>query len=361
MHTNHTNEALEKMGAEVLPEGQKQKVMIINGQELPAEGRLADKVEAIFVSADNAPLLAHELKPDAIVYFFDHKFVKKGLGDLREFARKNSTPIILYSRDFDQDALLMARKGRFDDYYYGTIAESLLNKFKIIRKTKEMQEYKLKHNHIYAVSHAIRQNTRARSIRRLLDILVSASVLLVLSPLLILIAVVIKLESKGPIFYVSQRAGKNYRIFNFYKFRSMRTGADAELKELSKQNQYGDSAFVKIKNDPRVTRLGKFLRKTSLDEIPQLINVLKGDMSLVGNRPLPLYEAEALTKDYTAGRFLAPAGVTGLWQVTKRGKDEMSEDERIQLDIEYAKKNNLRYDVKLLVSTVPALVQKEAV
>ena len=116
--------------------------------------------------------------------------------------------------------------------------------------------------------------------------------------------------------------------------------------------------FCKIKNDPRVTRLGQFLRDTSLDELPQLFNVLKGDMSLVGNRPLPLYEAEKLTKDQIAWRFLAPAGITGLWQVTKRGKDNMSEEERIQLDMEYAMKNSFLYDLKILFSTIPALLQK---
>jgi lipopolysaccharide/colanic/teichoic acid biosynthesis glycosyltransferase len=186
-----------------------------------------------------------------------------------------------------------------------------------------------------------------------------------LSPLLILIAILVKLDSKGPVFYISKRAGNGYKIFDFYKFRSMRTGADAELKNLSHLNQYtdtpSDSVFFKLKNDPRVTKLGSFLRNTSLDELPQLINVLKGDMSLVGNRPLPLYEAEKLTKDQIAWRFLAPAGITGLWQVTKRGKAEMSEEERIQLDMQYAMNNSFVYDLKILWSTIPALLQKEKV
>lgn len=138
----------------------------------------------------------------------------------------------------------------------------------------------------------------------------------------------------------------------------MRQGADGELSKLAHLNQYGNAAFFKIQNDPRITRFGKFLRNTSLDEIPQLINVLKGDMSLVGNRPLPLYEAEKLTKDQIAWRFLAPAGITGLWQVTKRGRSEMSEDERIQLDMQYAMNNSFLYDIKILLSTIPALLQK---
>jgi lipopolysaccharide/colanic/teichoic acid biosynthesis glycosyltransferase len=127
------------------------------------------------------------------------------------------------------------------------------------------------------------------------------------------------------------------------------------------------SIFVKISNDPRVTRVGKFIRKTSIDELPQLINVLKGDMSIVGNRPLPVYEAELLTINSIANRFLAPAGITGLWQVELRGKaGVMSEEERKRLDNEYAShfvgdKYSFWYDIKLILRTIPALLQKDSV
>jgi len=141
----------------------------------------------------------------------------------------------------------------------------------------------------------------------------------------------------------------------------MKNKADAQLKELLSQNQYGSGSFVKIKSDPRVTSMGKFLRKTSIDEIPQLFNVIKGDMCLVGNRPLPLYEAVTMTKDKVSRRFLAPSGITGLWQIQKRGKADMSEDERIDLDIQYANKYSLLYDLKLLINTIPVLIQKETV
>ena len=122
-----------------------------------------------------------------------------------------------------------------------------------------------------------------------------------------------------------------------------------------------NSSFLKFKNDPRVTKLGEFIRKTSIDELPQLINILKGDMSFVGNRPLPLYEAEQLTTDDWAERFNAPAGLTGLWQVTKRGKSDMSEEERKQLDNTYAKTHSFWGDIALILKTVPALTQKENV
>ncbi|MEP6611968.1 MAG: sugar transferase, partial [Mucilaginibacter sp.] len=121
------------------------------------------------------------------------------------------------------------------------------------------------------------------------------------------------------------------------------------------------AAFVKIKDDPRVTKLGKFLRNSSLDELPQLFNILLGDMSLVGNRPLPVYEAEMLTSNEWSMRFLGPAGLTGLWQITKRGKADMSERERKKLDNFYAQNYSFWLDWKILIRTVPAVFQKEKV
>ena len=204
-------------------------------------------------------------------------------------------------------------------------------------------------------------------LKRALDVAVASSLLIVASPILIGVAILIKLDSKGPIFYVSKRAGTGYKIFDFYKFRSMRVNADKELAQLaSTMNQYASeggkaSAFVKLKEDPRVTKLGSFLRNTSLDELPQLFNVIKGDMSLVGNRPLPLYEAQQLTSDDWAMRFLGPAGITGLWQVTKRGKSEMSDEERRELDNQYANDFSFWSDVRIIIKTIPALLQKEKV
>ena len=247
--------------------------------------------------------------------------------------------------------------------------------------------------------------------KRLFDIFFSGLALLCLSPLFILLAILIRAESKGKVFYYSLRVGSGYQIFKFYKFRSMFTGADAKLKDLSHLNQYNldnpqkkktgpvkelcdlceaadtlcqntlfadnkmicekiykaqlanktNSAFIKIKDDPRITKLGKFLRNTSIDELPQLWNVFIGDMSIVGNRPLPLYEAEKITKDAYALRFLAPAGITGLWQVEKRGRGEMSEEERLALDNNYAKTHSFRNDICIILRTIPALFQSENV
>ncbi len=168
-------------------------------------------------------------------------------------------------------------------------------------------------------------------------------------------------------FYTSKRAGRGYRIIPFYKFRSMYEDADQKIESLSHLNQYTSNqsdtgaVFFKLTNDPRVTRIGKLLRNTSLDELPQLFNVLKGDMSIVGNRPLPLYEAKTLTTNHFVERFTAPAGITGLWQVKKRGKAEMSIDERINLDIHYARNNNFLLDMGIIFSTPKALFQKSDV
>ena len=244
--------------------------------------------------------------------------------------------------------------------------------------------------------------------KRCFDILFSGTALLGLSPLLIITAIAIRLESKGPIIYKSKRVGSNYQIFDFLKFRSMYTNADKHLKDFNSLNQYQteeettediiwgempelsenedgivlisddfviseeayinkrsheqENAFVKLENDPRITRVGRFIRKYSIDELPQLINILKGDMSIVGNRPLPLYEAELLTSDEYIDRFMAPAGLTGLWQVEKRGDSgKMSADERKQLDIKYAKTFSFWIDMRIILKTVTAFIQKENV
>lgn len=198
-------------------------------------------------------------------------------------------------------------------------------------------------------------------LKRAFDIVFSSLMLLVLSPILLLTALLVRLESRGPIIYKSRRVGTGFKIFNFYKFRSMFVDADKKLAELAAQNEYsnsnGTTTFFKIKNDPRITRIGRFIRKTSIDELPQLINILKGDMSVVGNRPLPFYEAEMLTSDEWSWRFLAPAGLTGLWQI-RRSQRDISERERKKLDNFYARKHSLLFDFRILALTPFCFLQK---
>src|SRR5258706_1928903 len=287
------------------------------------------------------------------------------LKSLSEIAREKAIPLILYTPKFRQTAKDLALSIGLDEYYYGAITSSILKKIEFIKKLKE---YKKQHGEKSFINTpnptADVTNIKIWGLKRPFDILVSGLGLFLLSPWFVLIAILIKLESKGPVFYIAKRAGSGYRIFNFYKFRTMRVGAAEELKQLAHLNQYNENSrngvFHKIKNDPRISPLGQFLRSTSLDEIAQLFNLLIGDMSVVGNRPLPLYEAEKLTRDQIAWRFLAPAGITGLWQIT-RGKDNMSPEERIALDMEYAMKNSFWLDLKIMLSTVPALLQNERV
>ncbi|HPZ87824.1 MAG TPA: sugar transferase, partial [Flavihumibacter sp.] len=174
-----------------------------------------------------------------------------------------------------------------------------------------------------------------------------------------LIAIAIKLESKGPVFYISKRAGRGYRVFDFIKFRTMRCDADKQVDQLKHLNSFGQQkVFFKVVNDPRTTRIGKWLRNTSLDELPQFFNVLKGDMSIVGNRPLPLYEASMLTTDDWSLRFMAPSGITGLWQIRKKDRHAMTTEERIKLDLVYSRKQSFLYDLWILLNTPPALIQR---
>ncbi len=210
------------------------------------------------------------------------------------------------------------------------------------------------------------RNINVSILKRIFDIFCATIIILMISPILLIIALAIKIDSKGPIIYRSKRIGKGYQKFDFFKFRSMYQDADERLKQLIHLNQYASSGemencFIKIKNDPRITRVGHLIRKTSLDELPQLFNVLKGEMSLVGNRPLPIYEAELMVRDEWAMRFIAPAGLTGLWQVSKRGKNDMSTAERVALDVEYAQNHSFWYDIKLLLKTLPAMIQEEDV
>ncbi|HEY9006144.1 sugar transferase [Ohtaekwangia sp.] len=284
---------------------------------------------------------------------------------LKDIASQKAIPYIFYTPKFDQAAKDLALRTGVDEYHYGAITPAFFKRVEFIRKLKLYKIQRGNKPYTMVRAHEEVPTIKLWTLKRAFDILISLGALICLSPLLVAIAVLIKLESKGSVFYISKRAGAGYKIFDFYKFRSMRMDADKELQKLQHLNQYAESSadnvFFKLKNDPRVTRIGQFIRNTSLDEIPQLFNVLKGDMSLVGNRPLPLYEAEKLTKDQIAWRFLAPAGITGLWQVTKRGKQEMSPEERIALDMEYAMKNSFWLDLKILLSTVPALLQKEQV
>jgi lipopolysaccharide/colanic/teichoic acid biosynthesis glycosyltransferase len=360
--------------------------------------------------------LKSESKPDAVL---SEIYISGGDGlELHNWIRErpefDKVAFILISYEFKVELFRTALANRIDDYFVlpFSSAENIVSRIRFI------VEFRNK----YLLTTYVDKNQDLKYLmplsKRMFDLFVAISALIVLSPVLLLIVLAIRLESKGKVYYISKRVGRE--PFDFYKLRSMKTGADKELNKLAKdKNQYAiaseqaeidflkpcpvcsrltdgktcspvlhigphticdywyntqkqevgktKSAFIKISDDPRITKVGKFIRNTSIDELPQLINVIKGDMSIVGNRPLPVYEAELLTRGVMSKRFLAPAGITGLWQVELRGKGGiMSEEERMRLDNEYADhfigdSYSFWYDLKLILRTVPALFQKDTV
>lgn len=332
---------------------------------------------------------------------------------MRERPIFNTTPFILVASEFNEQVFKQAFQEHIDDFFVTPLPSAA----DLVSRIDFLKYYRDKIN-LQKTEAPVKLTYKMPVIKRLFDILVAFFTLLFLSPFLLLIIIAIRLESKGKVYYISKRVGR--KPFDFYKLRSMRTGSDADLAKLAKdKNQYATqtqkseidfslpcprcaqmsngetcspvlhirefsicdfwynqqkkeiaqskAAFIKIVNDPRITKVGKFIRNTSIDELPQLINVLKGDMSIVGNRPLPVYEAELLTKDALSKRFLAPPGITGLWQVELRGRGgNMSEEERMRLDNEYADhfvgdNYSFWYDTKLILRTFPALFQKDTV
>jgi lipopolysaccharide/colanic/teichoic acid biosynthesis glycosyltransferase len=355
------------------------------------------------------------MNPDAIL---SEEYISGGCGmEMHEWIRKkpdfDRTSFILLSHEFKSDLFKKAFEMGIDDFfvYPLPVAESIISRIRFLKEYRKKKAL--------SISHATNMETKYEMplSKRVFDLFIAITSLTALSPLLLLVVIAIRLESKGKVYYISKRVGRE--TFDFYKLRSMKIGADTELYKLAKdKNQYSKttqqaeidfskacpcsrlpgeescspllhmgnhsicdfwyqqqkkeiaktkSAFIKISDDPRVTMVGKFIRKTSIDELPQLINVIKGDMSIVGNRPLPVYEAEMLTRGHSSKRFLAPAGITGLWQVELRGRGGiMNEDERMRLDNEYAdhfigENYSFWYDLKLILRTIPALFQKDSV
>lgn len=318
---------------------------------------------------------------------------------LNKLYQKTPFVVISFIKDYaaKEDAYLLG----IDDFYHrGINPENIHSRIKLLKKFKSEFE-----NKTIAIEANIGFNAYKPSVlKRAFDLLLAGVALIILSPLMVLTMLAIRIESKGKVYYFSKRVGSNYKIFDFYKFRSMYPDADKRLNEVEHLNQYiseiveedcskcaelpeghycsplvyydgkqvceriankrkrARKAFLKIKDDPRITRVGKIIRRTSIDELPQLINVIKGDMSIVGNRPLPLNEAEALTKKKWSRRFRAAAGLTGLWQVEKRGRTgPMSEEERFALDNYYAEHNSFWGDMIIIFRTFGALFQKENV
>lgn len=190
-------------------------------------------------------------------------------------------------------------------------------------------------------------------LKRFFDIVISISALIVLFPLFAVLALLVKYSSRGPVFFVQERVGRYGRHFRFYKFRSMYVDAERRRQELLQYNQSGDGVIFKMKNDPRITPVGRFIRKTSLDELPQFINVLFGDMSLVGPRPpLPSEVAQYSLEDRK--RLNIKPGLTCLWQI--RGRSDIPFKKQLSLDKEYIQSQSLWKDFLILLKTIPAII-----
>jgi exopolysaccharide biosynthesis polyprenyl glycosylphosphotransferase len=190
--------------------------------------------------------------------------------------------------------------------------------------------------------------------KRILDIVVSSVLLIFLSPVFLIVGVLIKLNSKGPVFFSQERVGLNKRRFRIYKFRTMVVNAEKMRAELERLNEVTGPVF-KIRNDPRLTPVGKYLRRTSIDELPQFFNVLMGDMSLVGPRPLPVRDYEGFHEDWQRRRFSIRPGITCIWQVN--GRNSIPFDQWMEMDMRYVDEWSLWLDLKILASTIPAVLR----
>lgn len=354
-----------------------------------------DAIEEILLSGEERPLLI----------LFEKSNVEFDLPPIKEIKSKFPRAyIVLVTDKVEKEEIPQYQRAGISDTVSPSVSlERLLNGLEFVERNQNL---------ILASS----QNQQPLGIykiplwKRVFDLFFSLFALIVLSPILTLTILAILIESKGSIIYKSKRVGSNYVVFDFFKFRSMYKDADKRLKEFMSLNQYKDvepenyfeyrdvdkigvieevtenhyfvsdydvvsekeflreknirqrNNFIKYENDPRITKVGKFIRKFSVDELPQLINILKGDMSIVGNRPLPLYEAEQLTSDQYIDRFMGPCGLTGLWQVEKRGDSgKLSPEERKQLDVFYAKNYTFWMDIKIIFKTLTAFIQKENV
>lgn len=378
------------------------------------QSAITGNIHAEFSIVDNTFSASHWIKenqiPDAIIC------EKKLRGDngfsfydfwIEHFDSTSEIPFILIDNENNKETIQKAiHKGIDDVYSIPLDINNIITRIRTLQKIKPLVKTQAIGAPILAPIY------KKPFLKRFFDIVSASLGLIFISPILILFIIAIRLESKGKVYYISKRVGSGYNVFDFYKLRSMYTDADKRLEELSHLNQYKnkstkntdnkkdtlkdisiinedniligddnhisekehistkkkkqDSAFVKFENDPRITKVGKIIRKLSIDELPQLLNVIKGDMSIVGNRPLPLYEAELLTTDDWIERFDGPAGITGLWQVEARGKtSKMSPEERKSLDNKYSEiaKSPFSFwkDLWIIIRTIPAVFQKENV
>lgn len=221
---------------------------------------------------------------------------------------------------------------------------NITNEFVSEGSLRKAERYKMKE--VYS-----NKSKAYKSVKRFCDCLLSVLALIILSPIFLMTALAIKIEDGGPVFFIQSRAGKDLKPFKMYKFRSMYVNADNKLKEMMEHNEQTGHAF-KIKNDPRITKVGKIIRKLSIDELPQLINIIKGDMSIVGPRPLLCFQMEECD-EYDRQRLLVQPGLTCYWQIS--GRANIKWDKWVELDLDYIENMSLWTDFVMILKTVPAV------
>jgi len=282
-----------------------------------------------------------------------------------QFDQDKKVPFILLDDEKNEETASQARGKGIKDFYIKPItAEVLISRIIALRKDKLPYQ-----NRLVSEMNAFKPY-QPTFLKRTFDLVTASIGLIIFSPILLISAIAIRFESKGSVFYTSKRVGAGFKVFNFYKLRSMYITPDKRLKDLTHLNEYsnenqdskpaahpdhlGNPVFH---TDPRITKVGHFIRHLNIDEIPQFYNVIKGDMSVVGNRPLPIYEAELLTTSDWADRFHSPAGITGIWKaVTRRKLRSMSHEERNRLQNQYSKIANSSVsfwkDIWIIIRTI---------
>jgi len=275
--------------------------------------------------------------------------------ELRKLDKTGKMLVIANARELDAEG----RKGMQDNGFLDELVDFRAETALLRDRIDFLARIRSKTVGSYRPSKGLREVNMLRGaylMKRFFDLLIASSLIILLSPLLALIASAVGIESKGPIFCGVYRAGRGYRVFKLWSFRTMRVGADRMLQSiahLNTFNNFGHSPHCfPSGQDPRLTKVGRFLRQTGLCKLPSLWNVILGDMSLVGNRPLPLYEASAMTADAWVERFMAPTGLTGLWALAGERHGARSVAEKLKADLSYARSAGLGLDIKIIVMAI---------
>lgn len=288
---------------------------------------------------------------------------------VEQFDTDKTIPFLLLDDEKNQESISPELLKSMDEVFIKpTSAETIVAKVLALKQVRQSPKKDLTGMNAF-------KPFKPSFLKRTVDIVFASITLLLVSPVLLIFSIAIRLESKGKVFYISKRVGSGFNVFDFYKLRSMYINADKRLKELAHLTEYSEAANTHVKptsnlihetnstmvGDPRITKVGRIIRKLNIDEIPQLINVLKGDISLVGNRPLPIYEAELLTTSDWNDRFDSPSGITGPWRVvTRRKLLSMSHEERNSLQNKYSEiagrsKYSFWKDMWLVFRTIPVM------